>query len=139
NSPTLVLIYLAAVKVGFVFTPINILYRRDEIAHILSDAAPKVVFADPESEEMVAAAIADNKPQLHLTSELAEAITTTARPQSLPAPADDDIASLVYTSGTTGRPKGAMLTQANFAANALNLIEAWRLTAEDRLLLPLPL
>lgn len=139
NSPALVLIYLATAKAGFVFTPINILYRRDEIAHILSDAGPKVVFADPESEKMVTGAMAGDGARLHLTNEIAGAIADTARPVSLPTPADEDIAALVYTSGTTGRPKGAMLTQANFAANALNLIEAWRMTADDRLLLTLPL
>ena len=139
NSPALVLIYLAAAKAGFIFTPINILYRRDEIAHILADAQPKVVFADPESAELASSAIAGDGLQLHLTSEIAEAIAGTPRPKSLPTPADEDIAALVYTSGTTGRPKGAMLTQANFAANALNLIEAWRMTADDRLLLTLPL
>jgi malonyl-CoA/methylmalonyl-CoA synthetase len=139
NSPALVLIYMAAAKAGFVFTPINILYRRDEIAHILADAEPKVVFADAESEEMVASAVAGDTPRLHLTRAIASAIACTPRPASLPTPADTDIAALVYTSGTTGRPKGAMLTQANFAANALNLIEAWRMTADDRLLLPLPL
>ncbi|MGH9896591.1 MAG: AMP-binding protein, partial [bacterium] len=52
---------------------------------------------------------------------------------------NDSLATLVYTSGTTGRPKGAMLTHGNFAANAQNLIEYWRITEEDRLLLPLPL
>ena len=139
NGPELVLIYLAAAKAGFVFTPINILYRRDEIAHILADAEPKVVFADPESKDIVASAMDGDGLQLHLTSEIAEAIASTSRPASLPAPADEDVAALVYTSGTTGRPKGAMLTQANFAANALNLIEAWRMTADDRLLLTLPL
>ena len=139
NSPLLVLIYLASAKAGFVFTPINILYRRDEIAHILADSEPKAVFADPESDDMVSSAIAGDELQLYLTSEIAAAIASTPRPASLPAPADEDIAALVYTSGTTGRPKGAMLTQANFAANALNLIEAWRMTADDRLLLTLPL
>lgn len=139
NSPALVLIYLAAAKSRFVFTPINILYRRDEIAHILADAEPKVVFADPESEDLAASAIAVDGPRLRLTSEIAEAIASTPRPASLPTPADEDTAALVYTSGTTGRPKGAMLTQANFAANARNLIEAWRMAANDRLLLTLPL
>lgn len=139
NSPELVLIYLASAKAGFVFTPINILYRRDEIAHILADSDPKVVFADPESEAMVASAIESDGLRLHLTSEIAAAIADTPRPAALTEPADDDIAALVYTSGTTGRPKGAMLTQANFAANALNLIESWRMTADDRLLLTLPL
>jgi len=139
NSPSLVLIYLAAAKTGLIFTPINVLYRRDEIAHILADAEPTIVFADPESQDLVASAIADNGPRLRLTNEIEQAIASTARPASLPTPADDDVAALVYTSGTTGRPKGAMLTQANFAANALSLIEAWRMTAEDRLLLTLPL
>ncbi len=139
NSPGLVLIYLAAAKAGFIFTPINILYRRDEIAHILADSDPKVVFADPESEAMVTSAIASDGLRLHLTSEIGEAVANTPRPAAIPEPADDAIAALVYTSGTTGRPKGAMLTQANFAANALNLIESWRMTAEDRLLLTLPL
>jgi malonyl-CoA/methylmalonyl-CoA synthetase len=134
-----VLLYLAAAKAGFVFTPINILYRRDEIAHILADSEPKVVFADPESEDIVSSAIASDALRLHLTSEIAAAIAKTPRPAALPEPGDEDIAALVYTSGTTGRPKGAMLTQANFAANALNLIEAWRMTADDRLLLTLPL
>ena len=139
NSPSLVLIYLAAAKAGLIFTPINILYRRDEIAHILADAQPKIVFADPESRDLVASAMADSGPRLQIANEIEQAIATTQRPRSLPAPADDDVAALVYTSGTTGRPKGAMLTQANFAANALNLIDAWRMTAEDRLLLTLPL
>ena len=60
NSPSLVLIYLAAAKAGLIFTPINILYRRDEIAHILADAQPKIVFADPESRDLVASAMADS-------------------------------------------------------------------------------
>lgn len=139
NSPEFVLLYLAAAKAGFIFTPINILYRRNEIAHILSDSDPKVVFADPESEAMVASAITSDELRLHLTSEIGAAVANTPRPAVIPEPADDDIAALVYTSGTTGRPKGAMLTQANFAANALNLIESWRMTANDRLLLTLPL
>lgn len=139
NSPTLILIYLACAKAGFIFTPINILYRQGEIAHILSDSEPRIVFADPESAEIVARAISDDSIRLQLASEVDQLIADTTAANSIPEPADGDIAALVYTSGTTGRPKGAMLTQGNFVANAANLVEAWHMTSDDRLLLTLPL
>jgi malonyl-CoA/methylmalonyl-CoA synthetase len=139
NSPALILVYLACVNAGFIFTPINILYRQGEIAHILNDAKPRIVFADPESEELVASASSENSIQVQLANEVDQLIADTPSAGSPPEPQDDDIAALVYTSGTTGRPKGAMLTQANFAANASNLVEAWHMTSDDRLLLTLPL
>ncbi len=139
NSPTLILIYLACAKAGFIFTPINILYRQAEIAHILSDAEPRIVFADSESEELVANALPENSIRLQLANEVDQFIADTPPAGLPPEPQEDDIAALVYTSGTTGRPKGAMLTQANFAANASNLVEAWHMTSDDRLLLALPL
>lgn len=139
NSPTLVLIYLACAKGGFIFTPINILYRHGEIAHILSDAEPRIVFADPDAADLVASAIPGDTILLQLASEAGQLIANTTANDSIPEPADDDIAALVYTSGTTGRPKGAMLTHANFVANAANLVEAWHMTSDDRLLLTLPL
>ena len=140
NCVELIEIYLATVKAGLVYTPINILYREAEVEHILSDAEPKVLFSHRESDEVVAS-VAAGRPQMeHWHVEHIRSLVDGQPDAPPPGPlSGDSIAVLVYTSGTTGRPKGAMLTHGNFAANAQNLIECWRITGDDRLLLPLPL
>jgi malonyl-CoA/methylmalonyl-CoA synthetase len=111
-------LYLACLKLGAIFVPINILYREREIAHIVADAEPKCVVTRDELTDLPGDA-----PELERRAAL-----------------DGDApAALVYTSGTTGASKGAILTHNNFAANALNLLTCWQMTAQDRLLLALPL
>jgi len=114
-------LFLACVKMGVIFVPINILYREREVAHIVGDAEPKLVVAERELAELMAEA---------------ERV-----PASFAGPDLDEeaAAALVYTSGTTGASKGAMLTHGNFAANARNLLASWRITENDRFLLALPL
>ncbi len=140
NCVELIEIYLAAAKAGFIFTPLNILYREREIEDILRDAEPRVSFSHRESDEMIKHAATGIPAIQHWYAEDLEGLTN-GQPDEPPAAdlSDDSIAALVYTSGTTGRPKGAMLTHGNFAANAQSLIECWRMTQDDRLLLPLPL
>jgi malonyl-CoA/methylmalonyl-CoA synthetase len=119
--------YLACLKLGAIFVPINILYREREIAHILSDAEPKALIARGE--------MAASVPVWRLSE-----LPGYAEPVHGREPLDGDApAALVYTSGTTGVSKGAILTHNNFAANALNLLTCWQMTAQDRLLLGLPL
>lgn len=127
NCLEIIDLYLACVKVGVIFVPINILYREREITHILNDAEPKAV-----------AAVGPMPPGFTVwrPRDLAAPMPST-RPQ---ATLDGDTpAALVYTSGTTGVSKGAILTHNNFLANAVSLLTCWQITAADRLLLPLPL
>jgi malonyl-CoA/methylmalonyl-CoA synthetase len=127
-------LFLACVRLGAIFVPINILYRDREIAHIVHDAAPRLV--------VVGTATLDQFPPgtdvvdvEGLTAEAAAAPETRVR-----RPIDGDHpAGLIYTSGTTGRSKGAVLTHNNFLANASNLVSCWNITAADRYLAVLPL
>src|SRR5690242_3251199 len=123
NCVAMIELFLACVKLGVIFVPINILYREREIAHIVSDAEPKAVVTAAELESLQRGASAPGEQA------------------GMPAvPLDGDAAAaIVYTSGTTGASKGAVLTHNNFAANAVNLITCWQITGADRLLLPLPL
>ncbi|MBY0506319.1 MAG: AMP-binding protein [Bryobacteraceae bacterium] len=134
NSLAFIELFLAATRLGIIFVPINVLYRDREIAHILRDAEPAAVITCRDLlphftttlpvwlvEEMSAKAIAEP------TTRLCQVIDA------------DTPAAIVYTSGTTGVAKGAILTQHNFVVNAINLVTTWQFTAQDRLLLALPL
>ncbi len=134
NCPELIEAYLAAIKLGVIFTPINALYREREIAHILSDAEPRAILSNHSLESYLPA-----RPDVMLTAELADRLQ--GQPDDRPpCPATGDtIAVLVYTSGTTGRSKGALLTHNNLAVNAMTLNTCWRLAPDDRALMVLPL
>ena len=130
NCVEMIDLYLACVKLGVIFVPINILYRDRERTHILRDADPAAV---------VAAEPLDSPVPVWTPAEL------TAQSAAMPAtrtnvPLDGDTpAGIIYTSGTTGASKGAILTHNNFAANAITLLACWQIAAADRFLLALPL
>ena len=122
-------LYLACVRLGVMVVPINILYRDREIAHIWRDAEPvAIVAAEPVGE-------------LHtwLVDDLAREAAAQTEEAPVVVTSGDTPAAIVYTSGTTGTSKGAVLTHHNFAVNATNLLTCWQITAADRLLLTLPL
>nr|MBS0021074.1 AMP-binding protein [Gammaproteobacteria bacterium] len=145
KSPEALLVYLACVRAGLIYLPLNTAYRSQEIAFFMSDAQPSVFIARPEAKrevEMLArryniAHLFDLGP--HGTGSLLEQ----SRPLDTDYPAvpcaGDEIAALLYTSGTTGQPKGAMLSHDNLASNAATLQSAWGFTTADVLLHALPL
>ncbi len=131
NSAEMINVFLACVKIGAIFVPINILYKEREIGHILADADPCAVVT---SAEAFPARVPIWRPE-ELTAGAAE-----QNPHWPAVALDGDApATLVYTSGTTGASKGAILTHNNLAANALNLITCWQISQADRFLLALPL
>jgi malonyl-CoA/methylmalonyl-CoA synthetase len=121
NRVELIDIYLACIKLGVIFVPINILYRDREIAHITNDAEPRLVITEAELPQLTSDR--DDRPLPDLDADLD----------------GDTSAAIIYTSGTTGASKGAVLTHNNFGFNAVTLMEIWRITNRDRFLLALPL
>ena len=114
-----VMIYLGVLKAGAVFLPLNAAYTPAEVDYFVRDAEPRVFITDAEA--FVVEALA------------ARPLTAAVRRN------DDDLAALVYTSGTTGRSKGAMLSHGNVAANAVALHRIWGFTPDDVLLHALPI
>ena len=127
-------LFLACTRLGVIFVPMNVLYRERELRHIVSDSDPKAVVT-PSGSDAVYPDGAVLWPVEDLTT--AAAMRPTTR---LLVPVDGDApAMIVYTSGTTGAAKGAVLSHNNLAANAVNLVSCWRITEVDRYLAVLPL
>ena len=122
NGVEVIQLFLACVKLGAIYVPVNILYREREVGHIVSDAQPKAVVTAAELSELVRAAAQSDTQRI-----------------SAPRLDGDSPAAIVYTSGTTGTSKGAVLTHNNFVVNALSVVTCWEITSADRFLLPLPL
>ncbi|MCI0429379.1 MAG: AMP-binding protein, partial [Rhodospirillales bacterium] len=142
KSPDLLILYLACLAGRFVFQPINPAYRETELSHLLADAEPALVVCPPEKAEWVAT-LARGAQVLTLGAEgdgsLLEAAVDAPAIRGVCDRAPDDLAALLYSSGTTGKPKGAMLTHANLASNGETLMRAWGFTGSDTLLHALPL
>lgn len=141
NRHAMVYAYLAALRLGAIFTPVNVLYRANDLSHALDDARPAVTICSRGSAALVRACAARTR---RLDAEEIEAWATCDAVESSAEgrhrrPAPDDVALIVYTSGTTGRSKGAMITHANLTAIAAALTSAWHWRADDVLLLTLPL
>ena len=132
NGLDVVTLYLACVREGFVFVPVNVLYRDREIARIVADAGPVALVTRESGRETCGATCWS-------PSELMTFAQKLTSPRRRPSLDGGTPAAIVYTSGTTGTPKGAVLTHDNFLANTVNLLACWRITAADRLLLALPL
>ncbi len=121
KSPEAVLLYLACLRCGAALVPMNTAYSPDEVAYLVDDAEPALFVDDRRLAELSCAA--DEQPPTFDDVEVSPG----------------DLAAILYTSGTTGRPKGAMLSHANLASNADVLRRAWGFSADDVLLHALPI
>lgn len=127
-------LFLAATRLGVIFVPVNVLYRDREIRHILADADPVALITTAELETHVPPGA-----PVWTLEELRVAVDGFPATRRVAVTDGETPAAIVYTSGTTGASKGAVLTHNNFIANAMNVVTCWQITAADRLLLTLPL
>jgi malonyl-CoA/methylmalonyl-CoA synthetase len=144
KSVEVIFLYLGCVRAGAVFLPLNTAYTPAEIAYFLGDAEPRVFVCDPGRMAALVpvAAKAGVTHTMTLGADgrgtMAEAAAGASETFSDVARGPDDLAAILYTSGTTGRSKGAMLSHDNLASNALTLVDYWRFTQDDVLIHALP-
>ncbi len=136
-------LYAACVQAGAVYLPLNTAYTQAELAYFIADATPRVVVCDSQDKTAmqklcdgrdvtVLTLDADAKGSLSIAADAAATTFETV------ARGPDDLAALLYTSGTTGRSKGAMLSHKNLLSNARSLTDLWQITPTDRLIHALP-
>jgi malonyl-CoA/methylmalonyl-CoA synthetase len=145
KSPEALMLYLAVIRAGFVYLPLNTAYRKAEIAYFINDAQPAVVVCSPQNFGWITKiafkcsathvyTLDDRRSGSLLSRAIHHADTFETVERS-----EDDLAAILYTSGTTGRSKGAMLSHGNLASNAKVLHQAWAWQQGDVLLHALPL
>jgi malonyl-CoA/methylmalonyl-CoA synthetase len=138
-------LYLGSLRAGLCFLPLNTAYQRAELAYFLKDAEPRVVVCRTQSVAALTQLCNQaGVPHLYSLDEhgkgtLADALRDAPAEFKDPVLAEDDLAVIVYTSGTTGRSKGAMVTHRNLTSNAQVLKDFWRFTERDALLHALPI
>ena len=137
-------IYLAILRIGAIYLPLNTAYISDEIEYFLKDAKPKIFI----SSDVLSNKLQDKLQELNIKNETINSAGTGSLQRKLNDASikfkdefikNDDIACILYTSGTTGKSKGAMITHGNLCSNALTLVKSWRFSEQDILLHALPI
>ncbi|UWS00041.1 malonate--CoA ligase [Phaeobacter inhibens] len=134
-------LYLGTVMAGAIFLPLNPAYTEAEVAYFIGDATPRVFVCNPVRHESLRA-VAGEATVLTLDGEGQGSLANLAAGYAGFEPIErkpSDLAAILYTSGTTGRSKGAMLSHENLYSNSLTLRDYWQFTAEDVLIHALPI
>lgn len=139
-----IVLYLGTVRAGAVYLPLNTAYTLNELDYFIGDAEPSLVVCDPSKAEGLAPIAAKVKAKVETLGPDGKGSLTDAADKASGEFAtvpreNDDLAAILYTSGTTGRSKGAMLTHDNLASNSLSLVGYWRFTDKDVLIHALPI
>ncbi|MBN9001992.1 MAG: malonyl-CoA synthase, partial [Rhizobiales bacterium] len=138
------ILYLAVVRAGAVYLPLNTAYTLNELDYFITDAEPSLVVCDPAKAEGLRAIAAKVNAKVEtLDANGKGSVTDGADAEKADFATvmrgNDDLAAILYTSGTTGRSKGAMLSHDNLASNSLTLVDYWRFTDKDVLIHALPI
>lgn len=145
KTPENLLLYLGALRAGAVYLPLNTAYTLAELDYFIGDAEPSLIVCDPGKQAGLAEIAARRGIRAVETLDAAGKGTLTDAAAKAPKDFSDvvrassDLAAILYTSGTTGRSKGAMLTHDNLASNARTLVDYWHFTGADVLLHALPI
>ncbi|NIZ62925.1 malonyl-CoA synthase [Sedimentitalea sp. CY04] len=144
KSPQALAIYAACVQSGIVFLPLNTAYTAAEVSYFVENSGAKLLICDTANETALTPIAQSAGAQLE-TLDADGVGTLSAQAETMPnrfptvTRSPDDLAAFLYTSGTTGRSKGAMLSQQNLLSNAETLVDYWKFTDQDVLLHALPI
>lgn len=145
KSPAAVALYLACLRVGAVYVPLNTAYTPREVEYFLNDAGPALFIGAPERHQQLQPLVRKaGISHYHTlgtndTGDFWSQVKDLEGYEDIMDAAESDLAAILYTSGTTGRPKGAMLTHGNLSSNAMTLRDFWGFDGTDVLLHALPI
>ena len=144
KSVDALMLYLGALRCGAIYLPLNTAYTPAELDYFLGDAAPRVFVTHPQALDTLTAMAEGHGATVHSLDDqgggsLSQLANKAANESEVVPRASDDLAAILYTSGTTGRSKGAMLSHGNLLSNASTLCDSWRFSPHDRLIHALPI